>query len=366
MLKAIFTLDYEIHGNGTGSSYALMVEPTNRLLRQFDMYGAKLTIMADIGEILKFKKFAEEQGSDDYNYEAIARQLCDAIRGGHDVQLHIHSSYFNACHDNGHWVQDYSEYDFARLSWDRMDEMVKQGKAFLETLLRPVNPNYQCKVFRAANWSVCPSQNVNSVLTNNGIIVDTSVFKHGKRQGRVNFDYTAAFSTLVPWRTNENDICAQSDNGKLWEFPIYSEKRWIGAFLTLQRIYRVFLGRLHKLTDSPGSLPVNIVLPRKRNSYLGVWKGFTKKHAWKADFNQCGGQQLIKALERAEKKYANEKIEFPFVLIGHSKLFSRYNEWSLGPFLAYIAKHPERFSFGLFADFQLDEMGKTWGAVNAE
>ncbi len=101
MLKAIFTLDYEIHGNGTGSPYTLMVEPTDRLLRQFDKYGAKLTVMADIGEILKFKQFAEEKGSDDYSYEAIVRQLRDAIRGGHDVQLHIHSSYFNAHH--GTW-----------------------------------------------------------------------------------------------------------------------------------------------------------------------------------------------------------------------------------------------------------------------
>ena len=366
MLKAIFTLDYEIHGNGTGSPYTLMVEPTNRLLRQFDTYGAKLTIMADIGEILKFKQLAEEKGSDDYNFEAIARQLCDAIRRGHDVQLHIHSSYFNAYHENGHWVQDWSEYDFARLSWDRMNEMVRQGKEFLETLLRPVDPNYHCKIFRAANWSVCPSQDVISVLSSNGIKVDTSVFKYGQREGRVNFDYMAAFSPLVPWRTNKNDICAQSDNGELWEFPIYSEKRWIGAFLTLQRIYRVLLGRLHKFADSPDSLPVTKALPSQRNRYSSRWKGFTLKHAWKADFNQCGGQQLIEALERAEEEYASEKTVFPFVLIGHSKLFSRYNEWSLRPFLAHIAKHPERFSFGRFADFPLDEMGKNWNTVKAE
>jgi hypothetical protein len=28
----IFTLDYEIHGNGDGSPYQLMVEPTYRLM----------------------------------------------------------------------------------------------------------------------------------------------------------------------------------------------------------------------------------------------------------------------------------------------------------------------------------------------
>ena len=33
MLKIIFTLDYEIHGNGDGCPHELMVEPTDRMLR---------------------------------------------------------------------------------------------------------------------------------------------------------------------------------------------------------------------------------------------------------------------------------------------------------------------------------------------
>ena len=58
MLQVIFTLDYEIHGNGEGCPRELMVEPTRRMLELFDQFGAKLTIMADIGEILKFKQYA--------------------------------------------------------------------------------------------------------------------------------------------------------------------------------------------------------------------------------------------------------------------------------------------------------------------
>ncbi len=88
MLKVIFTLDYEIHGNGEGSPYELMIEPTNRMLRLFDEYGAKLTIMADIGEILRFKDYSERNPSDDFHYGEIVAQLQDAVRRGHDVQLH--------------------------------------------------------------------------------------------------------------------------------------------------------------------------------------------------------------------------------------------------------------------------------------
>jgi len=66
-----------------------MIEPTERLLRLFDEYGAKLTIMADMAEILKFKEFADRNGRDDYHYRCIVAQLQNAVRGGHDVQLHL-------------------------------------------------------------------------------------------------------------------------------------------------------------------------------------------------------------------------------------------------------------------------------------
>src|ERR1035441_90826 len=82
VVRVIFTLDYEIHGNGEGCPYELMVEPTARLLRLFDAYGAKLTIMADIAEILKFKEYAGQLGKDDYHYKDIAAQLQGAIRSG--------------------------------------------------------------------------------------------------------------------------------------------------------------------------------------------------------------------------------------------------------------------------------------------
>ena len=59
MLNVIFTLDYEIHGNGEGCPHELMVEPTRRLMDLFDEHGAKLTIMADVAEILKFKEYKD-------------------------------------------------------------------------------------------------------------------------------------------------------------------------------------------------------------------------------------------------------------------------------------------------------------------
>lgn len=351
MLKAIFTSDYEIHGNGEGCPQKLMVEPTDRMLRQFEEYGAKLTILADIGEILKFKSHAEQTGRDDCHYELVAEQLRDAVRRGHDVQLHIHASYFNSKYEEGRWVQDWSEYNFAGLPPARLRELIKVGREFLEDLLKPVKPGYRCFVFRAANWSVSPSKQVVRALVDAGIQVDTSVFKYGQRRGLVNFDYSAAHSDLVPWRVREDDICSTDTGGALWEFPIYSEHRWIGAFFSLNRIRRACVGRMHRLPSTQRrqlALSADQSEARESKQQSGL---LFRKHAWKADFNQCTGRQLVRALKRAERTHVNGDDALPFVLIGHSKLFTRANEASLEAFLAFIRDHPDRFGFGTYADF---------------
>ncbi|MGD0812287.1 MAG: hypothetical protein ABSA83_01675 [Verrucomicrobiota bacterium] len=353
MLKVIFTLDYEIHGNGEGCPRELMTEPTGRLLRLFDNYGAKLTIMADIAEILKFKEYAEKQKRDDYHYQDIVSQLQEAVARGHDVQLHIHSSYFNATHNGRQWVQDWGEYDFARLSLDRMSGMIKEGREFLESILKPVNSAYRCIAFRAANWSVSPSQNVVKALVDNEIEIDTSIFKYGRRTGLVTFDYSKAQSEIVPWLASEEDLCLQDNRSRLWEFPIYSEKRWIGAFLAPNRVYRLAQSARHRVDHPPsGHASFGLTSPVRPSGLAGRLSQVTRKHAWKADFNQCTGRQLIRALHRAERKTTGMTDDLPFILIGHSKLFNSLNERSLRPFLEFVAQNKDRFGFGTFGFFQ--------------
>ena len=354
VVRVIFTLDYEIHGNGEGCPYELMVEPTARLLRLFDAHGARLTIMADIAEILKFKEYADQHGKDLYHYQDIAAQLQTAVRGGHDVQLHIHSSYFNATHDGRRWVQDWTEYNFAGLSPCRLDELIKLGRNFLESLLQPVNPAYRCNVFRAANWSVSPSQNVVRALVNNGIRIDTSVFKYGRREGLVNFDYRLAHSDMLPWRADEDAIWRSNPHGEIWEVPIYSEHRCLPAFLSLNRIYRSILGRFHRVPGTLGNPGGYGASRGTRHSSVTRRLGrLVGRHAWKADFNQCTGRQLIGALKRGASRHRDSAAPRPFVLIGHSKLFTSWNDRTLRPFLAHVVGNKSRFQFGTFGSLGL-------------
>lgn len=350
MLRIIFTLDYEIHGNGDGNPRALMVEPTDRLLKLFDEYGAKLTIMADVAEILKFKEYKEKTGNDHFAYDAIVDQLLVALSRGHDVQLHLHSSYFNAIQDQGKWRQEWAEYNFAELPYERMAWMVKAGKEFLEGLLKSVCSDYRCLAFRAANWAVSPSANVVKALLENKILIDTSVFKGGHRSGIVSFDYANAYDNMRPWPVNQSDILRKDSSGALWEFPIYSEERYILAFLTINRLYRALNNKLHRVRLEPVADTQGAPKPGGIASFDP--RTALRKHAWKADFNQCSGRQLIKALMRAEKQTIGDEV-VPFVLIGHSKLFNAWNESSLRPFLTFVANNKISHSFSTLAAYAL-------------
>ncbi|MGI9211127.1 MAG: hypothetical protein ACR2HF_01530, partial [Methylococcaceae bacterium] len=330
MIRIIPTLDYEIHGNGHGCARELMVQPTERLMDMFNSYQARITIMADVAEILRFRDYHHENGHDHYHAQAIETQLKKAISEGHDVQLHLHSSYFNAHHVNNHWQQDWSEYDFARLDYSRMNWMIHSCKTYLEQLLQPVNPDYRCIAFRAANWSMHPSEQAIRALLNNGISIDTSVFKYGRRNHPVQFDYTHAHSHFMPWPVSTDDICCRDPNGKLIELPIYSEARSVWDFLSLNRMFRIIQALPHRINIPKQASNPKVAPP-------SVWRD---KMAWKADINQSTGKQLIGIAEKLTA-YQNQHLDelVPFVLIGHSKLFNAWNEHTIRPFLEHCLKN---------------------------
>jgi hypothetical protein len=300
---------------------------------------------------MRFGRHRDETGRDDFASEAIRAQLRDAVRRGHDVQLHLHPSYYNARFVDGHLAQDYADYDLARIPAERLEAMVRDGKRWLEDLLRPERQGYQCVAFRAANWSMNPAAGIVRALVANGIPIDTSVFKYGRRDGMVSFDYVGAHDALVPWPVSSEDVCRRDPRGQVVEFPIYCERWPVWHFLTLNRVYRAIQGLRNPLPrdeyggGASGEAAGLAARFARGRDLLG------SKHAWKLDFNQCSGRQLIAAVERIEARYRGLDVVLPIVLIGHSKVFTAWNERSLEPFLRFVARNPDRFGFGTFGDF---------------
>lgn len=332
-----FTLDYEIHGNGDGNPYSLMIEPTGRLMPLLDQYGQRVTIMADVAEILAFKRYYEETGRDDFHFLEIENQLREAILRGHDVQLHIHSSWFKAEWTGKKWDQCIEEYNLAALPYERIDEMVGCCVSYLNSLLSPIRPDYKVWLFRAANWSMMPTSNIYQVLLKHGIKADTSVYKGGVQSGNVAYDYREACQQLLSYPAdvrNINYIAPPDQEGFLTEYPIYTEMRSLAAFVTPIRLFRMVRARFHKHKKNTIIRDLGSTAHNEDNRHL-TFRTLFKRIPWKMDFNQATGKQLISAMKRIMSLNIKDRDYVDVVLIGHSKSFLKYNEKNFSRFLKW-------------------------------
>lgn len=333
-----FTLDYEIHGNGEGNPMKMMVEPTYRLMSLLEKYGQKLTIMADVAEILCFKRYAAETVHDDNHVAEIEAQLCEAIKRGHDVQLHVHSSYFKAVYKNGAFDQCIEEYNMAALPIERIDEMVAQCVTYLETLLKPIKKDYRVWLFRAANWSMMPTENLYRVLVKHGITHDTSVFKGGVQGGNVCYDYREAYDNLFAYPASVRNINEYDAEGKLIELPIYTEMRPFWDFVTPMRVFRMIRAKFHKHKHSAANEARATNISSGDNRKLSL-KSFFRLSPLKMDFNQVNSRGLKRMMKNVMHRSEDAlKDSVDVILIGHSKTFVPYNEKTLEPFLKWINK----------------------------
>ncbi len=331
----IFTLDYEIHGNGDGDPLALMVEPTNRLMDLLEQYHGKLTILVDVAEVLCFKEYYEAHGEDKFSYLLIEEQLKDALHRGHDVQLHIHSSYFGSQYNGKQWSQAIENYNMAALPYSNIYGMVQQCKDYLESLLKPIDTTYRCRIFRAANWSMMPTPDIYDALISNGIEIDSSVYKGGHQGGNVDFDYRSAYSNWEWYKASSKNINQRDDLGKLYEFPIYCEMCYFWSFITPIRLLRMLRARLHKHKQKE-----QVIESSRSDSGNLSLHALIHKNPRKYDFNQLSGSQMISCLKRIKRRIRNNE-NVSIVLIGHSKTFIKYNEKTLEKFLRYVSKQSD-------------------------
>jgi hypothetical protein len=304
----LFTLDYEIYGTGAGDPYALMVQPTERLLSLLDAHGARLTIMAEVAEILAFKREPRFAAA----AEAIEAQLRSAVARGHDVQLHLHPAWFNGRHDGARWHLDFSEYSLAGLPAERVSRYLREGKEYLEGLLRPVRPDYRCLAFRAGNWLIQPERDVVAGLESNGFRFDTTVFKHGwGAAGPYVLDYRDAHDELLSWVVDPGDINRAASRDGLREIPIFSQRVLITSMLTPRRLaMQRHLRRSIAEAGEPGSPE-----PQGTGKQVSRLRLFYPK---KFDFCRMTFRELRKCLEHALDRCAGTDGGVPMVAIGHS------------------------------------------------
>ena len=327
MIECIFTIDYEIYGNGEGSLKELIFEPAERLKTIFDQLGAKFVVFVEAAELKTIDAFRS-----DHCIEEIKDQIREFQRDGFEIALHLHPQWCNAQYANNSWILDYTEYNLCTLAEQRITKIVSDSIAYLRDVLNA--PDFRPLSFRAGNWLFQPTATAALVLAKHGIQVDSSVFKGG-RQHRYNLDYRRARKNGYHWRFGTDVTIAQA-TGPLLEIPIYTAMVPFWKMATGKR-----LGFQRKTASRAGTA---------RWQFDRVLDLARLKQPLKFDFCRMTLEELVATIETVlEDDRRTPALFKPIVAIGHTKDLVDFD--TVEAFLSYL--NGKKIPISTFQDIYL-------------
>ena len=341
----ILTADYEIFGNGTGDARACIIHPTQRLLDICNRFGVKVTIFFEVCEYWAFKEAFEKGLLNwmDYNPSGeMEKQIQEAVRCGHDVQLHLHPQWLNWKLKGKKWILDMSKWRISALDEEMLESIFIKGKSTLESLLKPVNPSYECVAFRAGALCIQPEEKVLKMMEKLGFLADSTVMP-GFFMDKWPTYYDFKVCPNKPYWKISTSVTEEDPEGPLWELPIRTK--------FLYPWQKDIIGKLRKLfkKSSPmlGSCEGYSIVQSDKNK---VWLRLIPRYC-SLDVN--ASEQLIKLIVKSSIRDA-EKYKYrvyPIVMTGHPKFFT-----DLSGFKAFLAKSQDWIENGKLSFCTLREL----------
>ena len=329
MIECIFTIDYEIYGNGQGSLQELVYDPADKLMAIFRKWNARFVSFVEVAELDKI----ETEGTDPA-IDRVKRQIRGLYEDGFELGLHLHPQWYNAGYKDGRWLLDYSEYNLCTLPEARIVQIIDRAIGYFRKLLGltdfiPIS-------FRAGNWLFQPTQTAERVLADRGVRVDSSVFKGGL-QHQQKLDYRRAIKNGYYWRF-KNDVNIPDPQGTLFELPIYTQMVPLWNMLTTKRIglQRKSVPTARKDKNHNG---------KKRLQRLMDFMRF--QYPLKLDFCRMTIDELTRMMDTVIKKDQQDPTTFkPIVAIGHTKDLVDFE--TVESFLSYLRQ--KKIAVSTFSD----------------
>jgi len=297
MINLIFTIDYEIFGNGEGSLAELVHGPAGRLKAIFDRRNVQFVVFVEAAEL----EMIDSHGTDDA-IGLVRHQVRDFYRSGYEIGLHLHPQWYNGRYENGRWLLDYGEYNLCTQPQERIVQIVHRAIRYLRDLSGA--PDFTPLSFRAGNWLFQPSRSLAQVLIEQGIRVDSSVFKGGL-QHQHGMDYRPALKHGYYWSFTD-DVNIASPAGRLTEFPTYTRMVPTWRLLSAKRVslQRSSLARSPSLKSRLSRL----------QDFLHL------KHPMKLDFCRMTMEELTNMVgDEIKKDREDPAVYRPIIAIGHTK-----------------------------------------------
>jgi len=352
MVYLLFTADYEIFGNGTGDVRCCVINPTNQLLDLCDRYGAKLTLFFEVCEYWAFKAAKAQGKLEHLDYDPameMANQAQDAVRRGHDVQLHIHPQWLNAEIRDGVWQVDLSLWRIPSLSKSQLLDVFQRGKMTLEEMLRSVDASYRCLAFRAGALGIQPEQSVLQAIRIAGLSVDSSVVPGMQmNDGFAVFDFRDTPRKPV-YRISQS-VTAEDPHGDLWELPTNTK-----MFSIWERDLRAKIRRKWKHPPrNPNGCSGSVPNRRMGKESERIWNRL-KPRLFTLDISSPA--RVISRFVKSAINESDGQLTYPLVAGGHPKTFG--DSFELERFLRQSRKLTKQ---GLFQYATISELSS---ALNA-
>jgi hypothetical protein len=312
MIECIFTLDYEIYGDGTGSLRELVYEPTEQLRAIFEKYDARFVNFIEVSEFEQI-----EAAGTDPAIELVNQQVKEMRRSGYEIALHMHPQWYNARFDHGCWHLDYSEYNLCTLVPPRIAEIVDRAVDYLrymvgETGFTPLS-------FRAGNWLFQPTCGAAKELLRNGIRIDSSVFKGGLQHTH-QLDYRPSLKNGYYWPFS-SDVNVADSAGPWLELPIYTE---------LVAPWKMANSKRMGMSNNFGTSGRDF-----RKTVNRARDFFRLRYPLKFDFCRMTLSEMTSMIDRVISKDHDDPQTFkPIVAIGHSK--DLHDSQAVDAFLSFL------------------------------
>jgi len=324
MIECIFTIDYEVFGDGTGGLKELVYEPARRLKAVFEKHGAKFVTFV---EALEFEQIAAAGA--DPAIGSVEKQIRELHKDDFEIALHLHPQWANARFEKGRWRLDLSEYNLCKLPRARVGEIVGQGMDYLRHVLN--EPRFAPLSFRAGNWLFQPTSVAAGVLSENGISIDSSVFKGGMQRIH-GLDYRPALKNGYYWRFSD-DVNRADPAGRWIEVPIHTEMVAPWRMATSKRMsYGNQTGAVARSTGKKLTRALDFLRFR---------------YPLKLDFCRMTLKEMKAMMGNVLREDARDpEVLRPIVAIGHTKDLADFE--AVDSFLAYL--RAKRVGISTFQD----------------
>ena len=331
----ILTVDYELFGDGSGDTDCCVVNPSEKILEISGEFSAPVTFFVEALEFLHLGRVPANRA----RMDRVSAQLISAVKNGHDAQLHLHPQWHDADVTNSLEPKlDLARWRVGDLDEIEVNRIFDEGSAWLRDLLRPIDENYCCNVFRAGGWCIQPSATVVGAMLRQGIDMDTTVAPGYRNTTKGEWsDFRHAPN--APFWHADADVCTASMNGIL-EVPIVTGgiSRWRHLYALLQS-RRAGHGGLAEGCHGSYQGPHG-----GADSIAGKIGKLLRLGHVMLDFSTMPVDVLIDVTEQWLAKHYGGAAPIPIVAIGHSKNFTPRSASALHAYLKWAAAEDIRFS----------------------